>query len=82
MNRKITVLTLCAILFALCPFAEAQQPKKVPSDRLSFCSSTQLVSPPVPSAIRAGAARVAAISKDRTSPSTTDMRRGKPRSGA
>ena len=30
MKRKITVLTLCASLFALCPSAEAQQPKKVP----------------------------------------------------
>jgi putative ABC transport system substrate-binding protein len=30
MNRKITVLTLCAMLFALCPSASAQQPKKVP----------------------------------------------------
>ena len=29
MNRKITVLTLCAMLFALCFSAEAQQPKKV-----------------------------------------------------
>jgi ABC-type uncharacterized transport system substrate-binding protein len=30
MKRKITVLTLCALLFALCAIAEAQQPKKVP----------------------------------------------------
>ena len=30
MNRKITVLTLCAMLFALCSSADAQQPKKVP----------------------------------------------------
>ena len=30
MNRKITVLTLCAMLFALSLPAEAQQPKKVP----------------------------------------------------
>jgi putative ABC transport system substrate-binding protein len=30
MNRKITVLTLCAMLFALCVSAEAQQPTKVP----------------------------------------------------
>jgi putative tryptophan/tyrosine transport system substrate-binding protein len=30
MNRKITVLTLCAMLFALCSSAEAQQPTKVP----------------------------------------------------
>jgi putative tryptophan/tyrosine transport system substrate-binding protein len=30
MKRKITVLTLCALLFALCFQAQAQQPKKVP----------------------------------------------------
>jgi putative ABC transport system substrate-binding protein len=37
MNRKITVLTLCAMLFALCPSASAQQPKKVP--QLGYLSS-------------------------------------------
>jgi hypothetical protein len=30
MKKKMTVLTLCATLFALCLPAEAQQPKKVP----------------------------------------------------
>ena len=30
MKRKITVLTLCAMLFALCQSAEAQQPAKIP----------------------------------------------------
>ena len=37
MNRKITVLTLCAMLFALCPSAPAQQPKKVP--RIGYLST-------------------------------------------
>ena len=37
MTRKITVLTLCAMLFALCLSAEAQQPKKVP--RIGYLSS-------------------------------------------
>ena len=36
MNRKITVLTLCAMLLALCLPAEAQQPKKVP--RIGYLS--------------------------------------------
>jgi putative tryptophan/tyrosine transport system substrate-binding protein len=36
MNRKITVLTLCAMLFALCSSAEAQQPKKIP--RIGYLS--------------------------------------------
>jgi len=31
MKKKITVLTLCAMLFALCVSAEAQQPKKIPT---------------------------------------------------
>jgi putative tryptophan/tyrosine transport system substrate-binding protein len=30
MKRKITVLTLGALLFALCSFASAQQPAKIP----------------------------------------------------
>jgi ABC-type uncharacterized transport system substrate-binding protein len=30
MNKKLTALTLCAMLFAFCLPAEAQQPKKVP----------------------------------------------------
>jgi putative tryptophan/tyrosine transport system substrate-binding protein len=34
MKKKITVLTLCAMLFALCSSTEAQQPKKVP--RIGF----------------------------------------------
>ena len=29
MKKKVTFLTLCAMLFALCFFAEARQPKKV-----------------------------------------------------
>jgi putative ABC transport system substrate-binding protein len=38
MKKKITVLTLCAMLFALCVSAEAQQPKKVP--RIGYLSGT------------------------------------------
>src|SRR5438034_6756017 len=37
MKKKITVLTLCAMLFALCFSAQAQQPTKVP--RIGFLSS-------------------------------------------
>ena len=40
MKRKITVLTLCAMLFALCSSAEAQQPKKVP--RIGYLSQLDL----------------------------------------
>jgi putative ABC transport system substrate-binding protein len=36
-RRKITVLTLCAMLFALCSSASAQQPKKV--TRIGYLSS-------------------------------------------
>jgi putative tryptophan/tyrosine transport system substrate-binding protein len=38
MKKKITVLTLCAMLFALCSSADAQQPKKV--SRLGYLSNT------------------------------------------
>ncbi len=31
MKKKIRVLTLCTMLFALCSFAEAQQPTKIPT---------------------------------------------------
>ena len=37
MQRKITVVALSAMLFALCCPAEAQQPKKVP--RIGYLSS-------------------------------------------
>jgi putative ABC transport system substrate-binding protein len=37
MKKKITVLTLCAMLFALCSLASAQQPKKVP--RIGYLSA-------------------------------------------
>src|SRR5262245_2439007 len=38
MKRKITVLTLCATLFALCGPASAQQPKKIA--RLGYLSDS------------------------------------------
>ena len=40
MKKKITVLALCAMLFALCGFSEAQEPKKVA--RIGYLSSTDL----------------------------------------
>ena len=39
MKKKITVLTLCAMLLALCWSAEAQQPKKVP--RIGYLSNSE-----------------------------------------
>ena len=38
MKKKITVLTLCAMLFAHCSSAEAQQPTRIP--RIGFVSNT------------------------------------------
>src|SRR4029077_15944601 len=38
MKKKITVLTLCAMLLALCFPAEAQQPQKVP--RIGYLSNS------------------------------------------
>jgi putative ABC transport system substrate-binding protein len=40
MKRKITVLALCAVLFALCFPVQAQQPKQVP--RIEYLSATSL----------------------------------------
>src|SRR5262245_14479741 len=42
MRKKITVLTLCATLFALCSVADAQQSKKIP--RIGFLSTASLSS--------------------------------------
>src|SRR5262245_9236649 len=53
MKRKITVLTLCAMLFALRVSAEAQQPKKVP--RIGYVSgSSPVTSDPRFDALRQG----------------------------
>jgi ABC-type uncharacterized transport system substrate-binding protein len=43
MKRKISVLMLCAVLFALCSSAEAQQPGNVP--RIGFLSQTGAAGP-------------------------------------
>jgi putative ABC transport system substrate-binding protein len=47
MKKKITVLTLCAMLFAFCSSAEAQQPKKVP--RIGFLSAGDAARQSIPS---------------------------------
>jgi ABC-type uncharacterized transport system substrate-binding protein len=53
MKKKMTVLTLCAVLFALCVPAEAQEPKKVP--RIGYLSARDSASDSVRSeAIRRG----------------------------
>jgi hypothetical protein len=39
MKIRITVLTLCAMLFALCGSVNAQQPKKVP--RIGYLASVE-----------------------------------------
>jgi putative tryptophan/tyrosine transport system substrate-binding protein len=44
MKKKITVLTLCAMLFALGSSAEAQQPAKVP--RIGYLAATSLSTNP------------------------------------
>jgi putative ABC transport system substrate-binding protein len=53
MKKKITVLSLCAMLFALCVSAEAQQPKKV--FRIGYLSSSD----PATESVRAEAIRLA-----------------------
>ena len=46
MNRKITGLALCAVLFALCCSVDAQQPAKIP--RIGYISGTGDASNPGP----------------------------------
>jgi ABC-type uncharacterized transport system substrate-binding protein len=53
MKRKVTFLALCAMHFALCFSAEAQQPKKVP--RIGYLSSSN----PATESTRAEAIRLA-----------------------
>jgi hypothetical protein len=53
MKRKVTFLALCAMHFALCFSAEAQQPKKVP--RIGYLSSSD----PATESTRAEAIRLA-----------------------
>ena len=53
MKKKITVLTLCGMLLALCVSASAQQPKKVP--RIGYLSSSD----PVTESTRAETIRLA-----------------------
>ena len=53
MKKKITALTLCALLFALCVCAEAQEVKKVP--RIGLLSSRD----PATESARAAAIRLA-----------------------
>ena len=52
MKRKITVLALCAMLFALCSSADGAAAEEGPADRVSIVERPQLVSPPVSEAIR------------------------------
>src|SRR5262245_28843431 len=47
MKRKITVLTLCALLVALCASAEAQQPTRIPRIGILAGASASNVSPRV-----------------------------------
>ena len=53
MKKKITILILCAMLFALCSTADAQQPKKVP--QIGYLSSLD----PARESTRAQAIRLA-----------------------
>jgi putative tryptophan/tyrosine transport system substrate-binding protein len=45
MTRKVSVLTLCAVFFALCVSAEAQQPRKIPQIGYLITSSPSAIAP-------------------------------------
>ena len=76
MNRRTAIQRLAILFLTTASLAQAQQPKKVPPDRLSKSrrsSSSRL--PPVPRQF----VRLCAASprrRDGTSPPNTDMRRG------
>jgi putative ABC transport system substrate-binding protein len=40
MKKKVTILALCAMLFAVCPPAQAQQPAKIP--RIGYLGATSV----------------------------------------
>ena len=74
-KAAVPSILVAVVLLAVGAIAEAQQPKKVP--RIGYLSNpTQLLSPPVPRQFGWRCASVA-TSKDRTSPPSTDMRRGR-----
>jgi putative ABC transport system substrate-binding protein len=74
MKKKITVLTLCAMLFALRFSAEAQQPSKLP--RIGYLSPTSpSVSPARIEAFRQGLRELGYMEEKALSLSI-DMQRG------
>ena len=46
MNKKVISVALCALLYALCFYVEAQQPAKIP--RIGYVSGTGNASNPGP----------------------------------
>src|SRR5262245_23005830 len=71
-KAKVLCFALCAMLFALCGSAEAQQPAKI--QRIGYLSAFEpAASPPVPSQF---GWRCVSLAKDRTSPPSTDTLRG------
>ena len=76
MMKQIFCLALALCLVAVASAAAAQQPEKVP--RIGYLSAPDpaQLSPPVPREFGWLCASLA-TSRDRTSPSSTDMRRGR-----
>ena len=71
MKKKITVLTLCAMLFAFCGSVDAQQTSKVP--RIGFPdNSTASGTAVLVDAFRQGLPSLAGL-KERISPSSTGL---------
>ena len=63
MKRKITVLALCAMLFALCQSAEAQQPKKV--SRIGYLSNADAATDYATDSARAEGIRLGVCPRNR-----------------
>ena len=74
-RAAVLSIVVVVVLLALGVTAEAQQPKKVPRIGYLTPAEASSVSPSVPTQFGLLCVSVA-TSKDRTSPSSTDLRRG------
>src|SRR5215467_124900 len=77
MKRKITVLTLCAILFALCGSVDAQQTKKIPTVGFLLEGFPSSISDSIRIDAFEKACTKSAILKEKVSSSSTGLQRAK-----
>jgi len=76
-KRKITVLALCAILFALCGSVDAQQTKKIPTVGFLLEGFPSSISDSIRIDAFEKACTKSAILKEKVSSSSTGLQRAK-----